>query len=878
MPEKLFIIDAYAHIFRSYYAIRNLSNNAVYGFTRILMRLAGEHKPDAIVAVFDSKGPTFRHEMFPEYKANRAKMPDDLREQIPLIHDMVDAFNIPKLEKPGLEADDLIASCARRGAEAGYDVYIITSDKDLFQLVNDRVRILDPAKEDRVLDAEGVRDVFGVYPDKVAQVLALMGDSSDNIPGAKGIGPKTAIQLIEAYGDIDGIYANLDEIKGKKRENLAESRENVDLSLQLVQLDPDMEVELDLDACAYEEPDTNQLAALFRKLNFASLLKELGEPEAPVVQKRYRMIDSETELAAVLEQLSQQPVVAFDFETADLDTISPRIAGISFAWKPDEAVYLPFLSEDKPVLPEADTLAQLKPIFENPDIGKTGHNLKYDIAILQARGIQIAGDIHDSMIQSYLLDAGQRQHSLDALAASLLGHQTISYETVTGGLPFTSLKAENAYTYACEDADIALQLAERFEPEMEREGVLDVYRDVEAPLIPILADVERTGVSVDRDFLAQLSREFSEKLDGLEDRIYRIAGTEFNINSPKQLGTVLFEVLKLPVIRKTKKTKSYSTSHDVLEELAQHHDIARHIVDFRMFAKLKSTYVDALPELIHPDTGRIHTSYNQAVAATGRLSSSNPNLQNIPIRSAEGQRIREAFVAPAGHLLLAADYSQVELRVLAHLSGDETLKQAFVDGEDIHRRTASELFGLDPEQVTDDLRAKAKAINFGVVYGKREFSLARELDITVGEAREFIDHYFERMPAVQSFIEKTIEDTRATGCVRTLFGRKRPIPDINSKNGNLRQAAERMAVNTPIQGTAADIIKLAMIRTHDALQSSGLDAKMIMQVHDELVFEVAEHHVAQLTELVNHHMTTVLDMDVPLVVNTAVAANWAEAK
>ncbi len=878
MARKLFIIDAYAHIFRSYYAIRNLSNNAVYGFTRILMRLIDQHRPEAVVAVFDSKGPTFRHEMYPEYKANRAKMPDDLRDQIPLIHEVTAAFAIPELEQPGLEADDLIAVMAEQGREEGYDVYIVTSDKDLFQLVEEGVYILDPRKEDRILDAAGVKETFGVEPEKVAQVLALMGDSSDNIPGAKGIGPKTAIQLITQYGSIDGIYENLEDIKGKKRENLEESRDNVRLSLDLVTLKRDADIPFKPDAWTYTPPEPEAIAPVLRKLNFQSLLKELGAEDSPAPEDRYRMAASREEADAAIGELKKHNRFAFDFETCDLDTVSPRLAGISLCWNAHEAVYIPFLSEGTPVLEPQDILNELKPMLEDPDIVKVGHNLKYEYEVLQAFGITLRGVLRDSMIQSYLLDATLRQHSLDDLAPRFLGRNTITYKELVGDGSFCDLKAEDVYRYACEDSDVAWQLAAHFEPQMETQGLTGLYQDIEAPLVPVLGDMERHGIRVDRDFLQSLSEEFAGKLDDLETAIYREAGTEFNINSPKQLGTILFDKMGLPVVRRTKKTKNYSTSHEVLEELATDHEIARLVVDYRMFAKLKSTYVDALPELIHPKTGRIHTSYNQTVAATGRLSSSNPNLQNIPIRTSEGQRIREAFVAPEGMVLLAADYSQVELRVLAHLSEDETLTRAFREGEDIHARTARELFGVEPEDVTPELRTRAKAINFGVVYGKREFSMARELGIPVGEAREFIEHYFERMPAVRRFIDHTIESTRENGYISTLFGRKRTVPDINSKNGNLRQAAERIAVNTPIQGTAADIIKLAMIRIHHALAESSLTAAMILQVHDELVFEVKEDQVDALRDLVTAHMTGVMDLSVPLAVNTATGTNWAKAK
>ncbi|NOY24190.1 MAG: DNA polymerase I [Acidobacteria bacterium] len=879
MAEKLYLIDSYAHIFRSYYAIRNLTNNAVFGFTRTLMMLIEQFHPEYMVAVFDSKGPTFRHDMYPQYKANRKKMPDDLREQIPLVHELVDAFGLPKIATPGLEADDLIATLAHKGREAGFEVYIVSSDKDLFQLVGNGVYMLDPRKDYVVMDEKVVTETFGVPPEKVAEVLALMGDSSDNVPGARGIGPKTAIQLIQAFGSIEGIYNNLDQLKGKKRENLEESRELVKLSRELVTLRPASEIPIPLDACRFTPPKPEQLVPVFKKLNFQALLKEIGAAEPRTkVETDYRLLDTMKAVDTLIRELSESPFFAFDFETCSLDAITPEIAGISFSTEPGKAVYIPFISSRKAMLDSGNVLEKLKPLMENPDIGKIGHNIKYEYKVFRANGIHLRGIRDDSMLQSYLLDAGMRHHNLDEAAARILNRKTTTFKELTGGLSFCDLSAEKVVDYACEDSDVALQLAESFRPRIEEEGLTPLYEEIERPLIPVLAEMEQTGVLVDRDFLNKLSLEFSGKLRILEREITKAAGVEFNINSPKQMGFILFEKMGLPILKKTKKTKSYSTRHEVLEELAASYDIARLIVEYRMFSKLKSTYVDALPEMIHPKTGRIHTSYNQTVAATGRLSSSDPNLQNIPIRSKEGMRIREAFVAPQGMKLLSADYSQVELRVLAHLSGDETLIQAFRDGEDIHTRTASELFNVPLEAVTPELRSRAKAINFGVVYGKREFSMAKELGISVKEARDFITHYFERMPQVKTFIDEIIETTKRTGEITTLFGRKRKIPEINSKNGNLRQSGERMAVNTPIQGTAADIIKKAMITIHNRLADSKLNAKMTMQVHDELIFEVADPDIDALSRLVTEEMENVLKMAVPLKVNIGIGANWASTK
>ncbi len=879
MAKQLYLIDSYAHIFRSYYAIRNLTNNAVFGFTRTLMMLIEQFHPEYMVAVFDSKGPTFRHDMYPEYKANRKKMPDDLQEQIPLVHEVVAAFGLPNVATPGLEADDLIATLAHEGRKAGFDVYIVSSDKDLFQLVGNGVYMLDPRKNYIVMDEKVVAETFGTPPGKVAEVLALMGDSSDNIPGAKGIGPKTAIQLIQAFGSIEGIYNNLDQLKGKTRENLEKGREMVQLSKELVTLKPDSKMPIPLESCRFSPPTSEDLVPLFKKLNFQTLLKEIGTTEIKIKRDTdYRVVDTLREVDELVQHLSEKPFFTFDFETCSLDTIAPEIAGISFAMEPGKAVYIPFISRGQPVLNSVTVLQKLKPLMENPEIGKIGHNIKYEYKVLQALGIHLKGIRDDSMLQSYLLDAGMHHHSLDEAAARVLNRQTITFKELTGGLSFCELPVEKVVDYACEDSDVALQLAEEFRPRIEEEGLTQLYEEIERPLISVLGEMEQTGVLVDRTFLSNLSTEFSGKLRILERDIYKAAGVEFNINSPKQMGFILFEKMGLPILKKTKKTKSYSTSHEVLEELAVSYDIARFIVEYRMFSKLKSTYVDALPEMIHSKTGRIHTSYNQTVAATGRLSSSDPNLQNIPIRSTEGMRIREAFIAPVGMQLLSADYSQVELRVLAHLSGDETLIQAFRDGEDIHTRTASELFNVPLEAVTPELRGRAKAINFGVVYGKREFSMAKELGISVQEARDFITHYFERMPLVKTFIDDIIQTTKKTGEISTLFGRKRKIPEINSKNGNLRQSGERMAVNTPIQGTAADIIKKAMISIHNRLSNSKLNARMTMQVHDELIFEVADSDIDGLSRLIIEEMEHVIEMAVPLKVNIGIGPNWASSK
>ncbi len=883
MEKTFYIIDAYAHIFRSYYAIRNIDNNAIYGFTRILLKLFKDFNPEYAVCVFDTGKPTFRHEMFEAYKATRKKMPEDLAMQIPKIKEIVDAFNIKRLEIDGLEADDLIARLSHKASKEGFKVYIVSSDKDLFQLVNDNVFILDPKKDYKIYDSKGIEEFFGVSPDKVADVLALMGDASDNIPGAKGIGEKTAKKLIKEFGTIERLYDNLYLVKGKMKEKLEKSREDVFLSKKLVLLDKDRELNLNIENFKVEKPDFDKLYKIFRELKFNSLIKELdlsGKTGKKEINKDYFLIDTVEKLKDFVKLLQKQKYFAFDTETCNLDVVSPQLAGISFSFEKDKGYYVSLLSENTEILPKETVISLLKPFFENPEIKKCGHNLKYDYQVLKGYGIEVKGIEDDSMLLSYLLNSNLRQHNLDDAAEEYLGYSTIKYKELTEDkkVSICSLPAEKVYKYASEDSDIAFQLCNVLKPKIKELDMESLYKNIEMPLIKILAEMELTGVLVDRDFLEKLSKEFEEKLQNLEKEIFEEAGCEFNINSPKQLGEVLFEKLQLPVLKKTKKTKSYSTSHEILEQLANDFRIARLIVEYRKFGKLKSTYVDALPKLIHPKTGRIHTSYNQTVTATGRLSSSNPNLQNIPARTEEGKRIRKAFVAPKGYKLISADYSQIELRVLAHLSGDKTLIEAFKNGEDIHSRTACHLFGVERENVSDELRAKAKAINFGIIYGKKEYSLSQELGITPKEAKMFIESYFEKMPSVKEFIENTIENAKKDGFVKTMFGRIRYVPEFKSNNFNVRQHGERIAINTVIQGTAADIIKIAMIRISERLKEENIDAKMIMQVHDELIFEVREESLERIEKIVKEEMENAVQLNVPLTVNISTGNNWAEAK
>jgi DNA polymerase-1 len=875
--KKLFIVDSFAHIFRSYYAIRNLTNNAVYGFAKTLIKLVKDYEPDYIVAVFDVSKKTFRHEMYERYKANRKAMPDDLKEQIPIIKQLTDALNIKRIEKEGLEADDIIAAIAKKGKEQGYDCYIVSSDKDLFQLVDDNISILDTKKDYKILGKNEILDFFGVEPSKVADVLSLMGDSSDNIPGAKGIGEKTAKQLISEFGTLENLYNSLDKIKGKKREKLENSKANVFLSKKLVTLKPENADEFNIEDYAFKKPDSEKIVSILRELNFYSLLKEFDKEEKQD-ERDYKLIDNEQDFYNFLTLLKKQKSFSFDFETCSLDTISPQVAGISFSFKEHSGYYIALISKYKEVLNHTLVFSMLKPFFEEEKIKKTGHNLKYEYSVLKSLGITLNGIENDSMLLSYLLNSSYRHHSVDELALKHLNIKTQSFKQLTNGESICGLNAEDVLNYACEDSDIALRLANSFRKKVKKEKMEQLYNNIEKPLIPILAEIERNGVLIDKEFLARLSEKFSNKLEKLEKEIFKEANTEFNIRSPKQLGEVLFLKMKLPVLKKTKKTKSYSTSHETLEELAKRFDIAKLIVKHRMYSKLKSTYVDSLPALINEKTNRIHTSYNQTVTATGRLSSSDPNLQNIPIKTEEGRLIRQAFIADKGSVLVSADYSQIELRILAHLSEDETLINAFKEGQDIHKRTASEIFKVEEESVTEEMRAKAKAVNFGVIYGKSEFSLSKELGISIKEAKEFIDYYFERMPKVKEFIEKTLESARKTKKVYTMFNRVRTIQELASSNKNIRKHGERMAVNMPIQGSAADIIKIAMINMSKRLKKEKTDAKIIMQVHDELVFEVNENSVDSLKTIIKEEMENYFMLKVPLAVNIAVGKNWSEAK
>ncbi len=888
-PQRLFLIDGSSYIYRAYYAIRHLSNsqglacNAVLGFTKMLLKVIREHNPDQLVVVFDAKGPTFRKDMYPQYKANRAKMPEDLVPQIPYIKQIVTAFNFASIERSGFEADDILATLARQKAAQGFEVVIVTGDKDLMQVVSERVWLLDTMK-DKLSGLDEVALRFGGTPDKVIEVQALAGDSADNVPGVPGIGEKTAKQLIEQFGTVENLLANIDEVKGaKRRENLRNYAEQARLSRTLVTLIDDMQLELEGVDFSIRQPDSEQLALLFTELEFTQLYNEFAPPVVLTRQLTgtYSCVTTPQQLTDMLEQLQQAPYISLDTETTSLKALEADLVGLSFAIEAGQGWYVPVAhvgggAEEQ--LPMELVLKSLRPLLEDEQCSKVGQNLKYDALVLRRAGIRLAGIVADTMLMSYLLYPVSRSHGLDSMAAEFLHHKMIAYSDVAGSgkkqISFAEVALDVATEYAAEDADITLQLFHQFQPQLSGE-LRTLYETVELPLLQVLIDMEWSGVGVDCEKLRILSADFASQIDLLEQQIYSLADGEFNINSPKQLGEVLFEKLGLAHGKKTK--TGWSTAVDVLQKLADQHDIAALVLEYRSLAKLKGTYTDSLPRLIHPETGRIHTSFNQAVTATGRLSSSEPNLQNIPIRSAAGRAIREAFIPAPGQVLLAADYSQIELRVMAHLAEEPALQRSFVAQEDIHLRTASEIFGVFPEMVTDEMRRRAKTINFGVLYGMGAFSLGKELAISTKEAKQYIDSYFARYPKVNDFIEQCQAQARQQLYVTTLLGRHCAVPDINSKNGQVRSYAERNAVNYPVQGSAADIIKLAMVKIQRRLHHEGLAAKMVLQVHDELVFDVPQSELEQVKLLVQNEMEQVVVLKVPMTVSVGWGNNWCEA-
>ncbi|MFH1875077.1 MAG: DNA polymerase I [Pseudomonadota bacterium] len=895
--KKLYLIDGANYIFRAYYAIGSLSTskgfptNALYGFTQMILKLKNELKPDYLAVIFDTAEPTFRDELYEKYKANRKEPPDDLAQQFPHFNPILEALNIPILEKPGFEADDLIGTIAKKLAGSDLEVVIVSGDKDLMQLVNDNVVIYDSMKDLQIGEKQ-VEQRFGVKPAQVIDVLALAGDSSDNIPGVPGIGPKTASKLIQEFGSLEDLLKNLAKLSPNIAQKIAENNDLLKLCQKLVTIDTQVPIEFDLAQFQPGQPDEKKLREIFTEFEFTKLLSALT-PQTMINHEQYGLINSEQELESWVNKLKQANYFCFDLETTSLDVRQAEIVGIALAVGKGEAAYIPVGHKGGQVA-GADLLDQvegkigqltwpqvqkkLQPILEDPKLKKTGQNLKYDTAILNYQGIKVKGIYFDTMIASYVLNPGSR-HNLDALSEKYLGHTKISYdELVKQGnkkLNFAQVDIEKARVYAGEDADVAWQLTEIFQKELKQQGLADLFFSLEIPLLQVLLDMELAGIKVDLDGLQKLSAEFQVKLLELEKKIFELAGQEFNINSPKQLGQILFEKLELATGKKTK--TGFSTAVEVLEELAQNHKLPALILEYRSLSKLKSTYADALLKMPDPETGRIHTSFNQTVAATGRLSSSDPNLQNIPIRTPEGRKIRQAFIADEGKLLLSADYSQIELRVLAHLAQDEALLAAFNKGEDVHSFTAAGIFGISQDQVSKEQRAVGKTVNFATLYGQGAFGLSKQLDIEVGEAQAYIDAYFCRYPAVEKYRTVILEQARQDGFVTTLYGRRRYVPDINSLNAAIKQAAERAAFNTVFQGTAADIIKKAMLEIHKHLPEKFPDAKMLLQVHDELLFEVREKQASGLADFVKVIMENIAQLKVPLIVDVGMGKNWLEA-
>jgi len=887
----IFLVDGSSYIFRAYHALPNLSNaaglatGACFGFAQMIQKLLQDYDPAELGIVFDPKGPTFRADIDPEYKAHRPPMPEDLAEQLPYIHRLVAAFGLPMLVEEGVEADDVIGTLAAQAEALGREVRIITGDKDMAQLVDDHIYLLDTMK-DRLIDPAAVRERWGVPPAAIADFLALVGDKVDNIPGVPGVGEKTAAKLLTEYGSLENLLAHVDDLKGKQRERVAEAAERLPVNKDLTTIRRSLAIARNLDDLARAEPDHAALQALFQELEFHSLARAFGgEVAEDGPAPEYAAVTDEAALTALVARLGEAERFAFDTETTSLQAVSAELVGLSFAEAAGRGDYIPVghTGEGADHQLPADTVRDtLAPLLQG-DQPKIGHNLKYDLSVLRGAGYTVSGPFHDTMLMSYVLNPTRHNHAMDTLAGDRLGRSPIPYTEVAGKgakqVTFDRVPVEQAVEYAGEDAEITLALYEDLAPELAAEPRLEaLYQELELPLMPILAKIERTGVRLDRELLDELSAEMAGEMQRVEEQAYAIAGREFNLNSPKQIQAILFDELELPVLKRTPKGAP-STNEEVLSQLAEDYPLPARILAYRSLAKLKSTYTDALPKLLNPATGRVHTSYHQANTATGRLSSADPNLQNIPVRTEQGRRIRKAFIPEAGWTMVAADYSQIELRLMAHLSGDERLRQAFAAGEDIHAATAAEVFGAaSAEAVTPDQRRAAKAINFGLIYGMSAWGLARQLEIPQGDAQTYIDAYFERYPGVRAYMEQAREQARAQGFVETLRGRRLYLPDIASRNPGVRAAAERTAINAPLQGTAADIIKQAMIAVDGWLAAEGLHTRMLMQVHDELVLEVPPEEVDRVTGELPGLMTRDNDrLEVDLEVEVGTGANWEEA-
>jgi len=886
------LVDGSSYLHRAYHALPPLTTEdgqptgAIFGVMNMIRRLINDYHPKYMAVVFDAKGKNFRHKIYPEYKANRPPMPDDLKVQLEPLYKIIRAMRIPLLVIEGVEADDVIGTLAHQVTKSGKKVLISTSDKDFAQLVNDDVTLIN-TMSDTLLDPKGVEKKFGIKPEQMIDYLTLVGDTSDNIPGVPKVGPKTAVKWLEEYGSLDEIIKHADEIKGKVGENLRASLEQLPISKQLATIKCDVELDFKPDDLVDEEDDKEALKQIFNKLEFRTWLKDLGNGNGHfniAGEVNYETILEEKKLEEWIEKLSDAKLIAVDTETTSLDYMNAEIVGISFAIEPFHAIYIPLAHHYEEVPQQLnldETLIKLQLLLENPEIKKVGQHIKYDIEVFANYNIHLQGVAFDTMLESYILDSTLSQHSLDFLSQRFLGHKTISYEDVAGkgakSIPFSEVKIAEATQYAAEDADITLRLHQYFWPKLVKEDKLkSVLLTIEMPLVNVLVDMERHGVLIDAEFLYDQSKKLAKQLKETEEEIYKISDSVFNIESPKQLQEILYDKLKLPILKKTPLGQP-STAEPVLQELALIYPLPKLILEYRSLSKLKSTYTDKLPEQINKKTGRVHTSYHQAVTTTGRLSSTDPNLQNIPIRTKEGRKIRQAFIAPKGYKILAADYSQIELRIMAHLSQDTGLLKAFANNHDIHSATAAEIFNVDLDKVTNTQRRKAKAINFGLIYGMSAFGLAKQIGVDRHVAQEYIDSYFTKYPKVEAYMENMRELAHKQGYVETLYGRRLYTPEINSSNQHRQNAAERAAINAPMQGTAADIIKIAMLHVQDWLNSTSIDACMIMQVHDELVFEVAEKDVEKAEEKVNELMTHAVQLSVPIVVEIGVGDNWDEA-
>lgn len=889
--KSLYLIDGSSYIFRAYFGIRQFLStstgfptNALYGFIHMLQKVVKDEKPDYLAVAFDSKEKTFRHKMYEDYKANRDAPPEDLAKQFPHFEPLVQAYNIHGVRVPGFEADDIIGTLAKKAAAEGFKVVIVSGDKDMMQLIGPDIRMLDTMKN-KWFGVEDVQEKFGVTPDKVIDVMGLMGDSSDHIPGVKGVGPKTASELIRKFGSMHELYERIDEVdKAKLKDKLVQDKEMALLSRELVTINTTMELPGELEDMKFESPDNSELRKLFSEFEFSSLLAELGDDageSSPAIESHYETVLTEADLERWIEKIKASKIFAVDIETTSLYPVQARVVGISLSCEAGVACYIPLAHRYLGVPEQLDldlVLKKLKPLLEDPNLKKVGQNIKYDLIVLRNEGINLVGVAFDTMLASYILSPSGRRHNMDDMARDYLGHTTTKYKEVVGTaskeIGFDEVDVERATEYAAEDADITWRLYEKLSPLIQGDD-LKLLQELELPLVEVLAEMELHGMKLDKSHLQKLSQLIQRKLEEQQKEIFSLAGEEFNINSPKQLSVILFEKLELPVIKKTK--SGYSTDVSVLEQLAAEHELPDVILTYRQLGKLKSTYVDALQKDIFSKTGRVHTSFNQTVAATGRLSSSNPNLQNIPIRTEMGREIRKAFIAEGNNHLLSADYSQVELRVLAHLSADEALVDAFQMGEDIHTRTACEIFGTTPERLDAEARRMAKAVNFGIVYGLSAFGLSKQLKIYPKDAKKFIDQYFALYKKVKVYMEETVTQAKEVGYTLTLMNRKRYLPDLKSQNRQVRESAERIAINSPVQGSAADLIKLAMIRLAEQIRKKKLKSRMILQVHDELVFECPEDEEQEMRALVTKEMEEVVPLKVPLIVDIGWGENWNTA-